>query len=66
MKAITAVDMFRLERRDGTTLVREEELWDGLVARVLRTSLQRTLDRSLETGLRHLKAEAERRMGEPA
>jgi hypothetical protein len=63
---ITAVDVFRLERRDGTTLVREEESWDGLVARVLRRSLQRTLDRSLESGLRHLKAESERRISEPA
>ena len=63
---ITAVDVFRLERRDGTTLVREEESWDGLVARVLRRSLQRTLDRSLESGLRHLKAESERRISQPA
>jgi hypothetical protein len=60
---ITAVDVFR---RDSTTLAREEEeSWDGLVARALRKPLQRTLDRSLENGLRHLKAESERRLSEP-
>jgi hypothetical protein len=49
-----------LQPRDGRTVVREEEAWDGLVARLFRRSLQKTLDRALESGLRHLKAEVER------
>jgi hypothetical protein len=58
---IRAIDVFQLDAHDGTTLVREQESWNGLVARLLRKPLQRTLDRSLENGLRHLKAAAEQR-----
>jgi hypothetical protein len=58
---IRAVDVFHLEAHDGTTLVREEESWAGLVASLFRKPLQRTLDRSLENGLRRLKAACEQR-----
>jgi hypothetical protein len=58
---IRAIDVFRLEARDGTTFVREEESWRGPVARMLRGSLQRTLDRSLREGVRALMDAAERR-----
>ena len=47
--------------QDGATFVRTEESFDGLVARLLRRSLRKTLDATLESGLRHLKIEAERR-----
>ena len=47
---IRAIDVFQLDAHDGTTLVREEESWNGLVARLFRRPLQRTLDRSLENG----------------
>lgn len=57
---IDAIHVFRLEPRDSTTLVRTEESYEGLIARALRGPLQRMLQRSLEAGLRHLKAEAER------
>ena len=57
---LKARDAFLLQARDGRTVVREEESWNGLVARFFRRSLQKTLDRSLESGLRHLKAEVER------
>jgi hypothetical protein len=56
---ISAVDVFHLDAHDGSTLVREEESWNGLVARLFRKRLQRTLDRSLENGLQSLKAAAE-------
>ena len=56
---IRAIDVFQLDAHDGTTLVREEESWKGLVPRLFRKPLQRTLDRSLENGLRNLKAAAE-------
>jgi uncharacterized protein YndB with AHSA1/START domain len=58
---IDAVHVWRLEPRDGTTLVRTEESFDGVVARLLRRPLRKTLTGALESGLRHLKAEAERR-----
>jgi hypothetical protein len=58
---LKAMHVFVLEARSGTTLVRTEESYDGLVAYVFRGRLQKTLDGALEAGLRHLKAEAERR-----
>jgi len=58
---IRAIDIFHLDARGGSTLVREQESWSGLVAHLLRKPLQRTLDRSLENGLCRLKAAAEQR-----
>jgi hypothetical protein len=58
---IKAIDVFRLEPRDGGTLVREEESWEGLVVRLAAKRLRRRLQSSIEGGLAHLKAEAERR-----
>ena len=57
---IRAVHVWHLEAQNGKTLVRTEESYDGLVARVLRRSLQKTLDTALTDGTRYLKAEAER------
>ena len=57
---IRAVHVWRLEARNGTTLARTEESYDGLVARVLRRSLQKTLDTALTDGASYLKAEAEK------
>jgi len=58
---IKAFHIWRLESRNGKTFVRTEESFDGLLARLLRGSLQKTLDKSLEEGLQHLRAEAARR-----
>jgi len=58
---INATHVYRLEGQNGKTFVRTEESYEGLVARVLRGSLQKTLDKALEQGLAHLKGEAERR-----
>lgn len=57
---IRAIHVWRLETQNGQTHVRTEESYDGLVARLLRRSLQKTLDKALEDGARYLKAEAER------
>jgi uncharacterized membrane protein len=57
---ISAIHVWRLEPRGGRTLVHTEESYEGLVARVLRRSLQKTLDAALKDGVRHLEAEAER------
>jgi uncharacterized protein YndB with AHSA1/START domain len=57
---IKAIHFWYFEGRNGKTFVRTEESYDGFVARLLRRSLQKTLDRALADGLRYLKAEAER------
>jgi hypothetical protein len=59
--SIKAMHVWRLEPREGGTHVETEETFSGLLARLMRASLQKTLDRSLEQGLEHLKREAERR-----
>ena len=56
-----AMHLYVLEPRNGGTLVRTAESYDGLMASVFRSRVQKTLDAALENGLRHLKAEAERR-----
>jgi hypothetical protein len=58
---IKAIDVFCLEPRDGGTLVKEEESWEGLVVRLFASRLRRTLQSSIESGLAQLKAEVERR-----
>jgi uncharacterized protein YndB with AHSA1/START domain len=58
---IKAQHEYTLDPQDGKTLVRTEESYDGLVSRLFRRPLQKTLDKALSDGLRHLKAEAERR-----
>jgi hypothetical protein len=57
---IKAIHVWRLEPKNGATLVRTEESYDGLVARLFRGSLQKTLDKALAGGAQYLKVEAER------
>ncbi len=63
---LNAIHVYALEARDVTTIVRTEESYDGLVALLFRSRLQKKLDHALESGLQHLKAEAERRTAHPA
>ena len=58
---VKAFHVWRLEPRDEVTLVRTEETFDGVVARLFRGRLYKTLTQGLENGLRYLKAESERR-----
>lgn len=58
---IKANHVYRLEPRGEATLVHTEESYEGVVARLLRGSLQKTLEKGLSDGLRYLKAETERR-----
>ena len=61
---IKAVHVFRLELKDGGgTLVRSEESWEGLIARLLKGHSRKTLDKAIKNVLSHLKTEAERRAG---
>jgi uncharacterized protein YndB with AHSA1/START domain len=57
---ISAIHVWRLEVRNGKTIARTEESYDGLVARMLRRSLQKTLDTALTDAATYLKAEAEK------
>ncbi|MFL5920085.1 MAG: SRPBCC family protein [Gaiellaceae bacterium] len=59
--SIKARHEWHLEPRGDGTSVETEESFSGLVARLFRRSLQKTLDKSLGEGLEHLKREAERR-----
>lgn len=57
---IRAVHVWRVRAVEERTLVRSEESWEGLLPSVLRGMLRRSLHQSLEAGVAHLKAEAER------
>jgi uncharacterized protein YndB with AHSA1/START domain len=58
---IDAIHVWRLEPRDGGTLVRTGESWQGLLVRLLRGPMRKSLQKAVDGGLGHLKAEAERR-----
>jgi hypothetical protein len=57
---IKAVHVYVLEPRGAKTVVKTTESYEGLVARLFRRQLTKTLDRALVDGLQHLKAELER------
>ena len=59
--SIKAVHEWRFEASNGGTRVETDESFSGLLARLFRGSLQKTLDRSTESGLEQLKRESERR-----
>ena len=60
---LRAHHVWHLEERNGKTHVRTTESFLGLLARILRRPLRKMLERSLGDGVRHLKAEVERRAG---
>jgi hypothetical protein len=61
---VTAIHVWRLQPRDGRTIVTTEESWEGITARLLHKWSQKTVDRAMRAGLVYLKAEAERRAGQ--
>jgi uncharacterized protein YndB with AHSA1/START domain len=58
---IKAVHVFRFQDRDGGTLARSEESWEGLLASLLKGYSRKSLDKAIRSVLSHLKVEAERR-----
>jgi uncharacterized protein YndB with AHSA1/START domain len=58
---LRARHVYNLGRRDDATIVTTTESFDGVAARLFRKRMQATLETSLDKGLDHLKAEAERR-----
>jgi hypothetical protein len=58
---IKAIHVYRLEPQGSNTIVKSAESWDGLIVRLFRGPMTKTLQKSTESGLRYLKTEAERR-----
>ena len=58
---IDAVHAWTIERIGPTTRLRTEESWAGLLPRLLRQTLQKSLQKSTDEGLPAIKSEAERR-----
>ena len=58
---LNAVHVYTLEPRAAATIVKTEESVEGLLARLFKRPLQKTMNKSIENGLNALKAEAERR-----
>jgi uncharacterized protein YndB with AHSA1/START domain len=58
---IRAVHVFRFEPKDGGTLARSDESWEGLIASLFKGYSRTTLDRGIRSILALLKTEAERR-----
>jgi uncharacterized protein YndB with AHSA1/START domain len=56
---IKAIHVHRLGQQDGKTIVRSEESWDGPLVRLLRRSMAKALQKAIDSGLSHLKIEAE-------
>jgi uncharacterized protein YndB with AHSA1/START domain len=60
---LRARHVYHLGRREDATIVTTTESFDGLAARLFRKRMQASLEKALDEGLIHLKAEAERRAG---
>lgn len=61
---IQAIHVWHLEQADGGTRVETEESWDGFPVRLLKGRMRKMLQEAIDSGLQHLKAEAERRAGD--
>lgn len=57
---IKAIHLFRLQPKDGGTLARSEESWEGLLATLLKGYSRKTMRREIHSFLSSLKAESER------
>ncbi|MPZ98199.1 MAG: polyketide cyclase [Dehalococcoidia bacterium] len=57
---IRAVHVYRLEPSGEGTHVTSEESWEGVLARLLPGMMRKSLQEAIDSGLRHLKREAER------
>lgn len=60
---ISALHVWRMEAQGRSTRAYTEESWDGVLPRLLRSSLRKTVSKALDDGLGALKHEAERRVG---
>lgn len=58
---IKAIHIWRIAKMDKKVLVKTEESWEGMLPRLLPKMMQKMLKKSIDSGLLHLKVEAERR-----
>ena len=63
---LSAIHVYRLHTGDGGTVIHTEESFEGWLARLLRAQMKKTLQNSLESGLRHLKTRVEGAARSPA
>jgi uncharacterized protein YndB with AHSA1/START domain len=63
MLGVRAIHVYRFEPRDGGTLARTDESWEGFLASTLKGYSRTILNRGIEKSLGALKREAERRRG---
>ena len=56
---MSAIHVYRLDMRNGGTIVHTEESFEGWLARLLRGQLKKTLQDALNTGLELLKTRVE-------
>ncbi len=57
---INAIHVWRIESKDGKTVVVTEESWEGALSRVMSGRMQTMLEESINSGLQYLKSESER------
>jgi hypothetical protein len=57
---IHAVHVWQIEPTDGGSEVRTEESWSGVLPRLLRSAMTRSLQTAIDRGLKALKAAAEK------
>ena len=56
---ISAVHVWHLEQTEHGTVVRTEESWDGLIAKILKGLSRKMLQKAIDSGLDYLKSAAE-------
>ncbi|MDD4650731.1 MAG: hypothetical protein PHQ34_00725 [Methanothrix sp.] len=59
---IKAIHIWQIVEMDKKALVKTEESWEGMLPRMLPNMMQKMLKKSIDSGLLHLKVEAERRI----
>ena len=60
---IRAIHVWEFKEKDGGTIVRTKESFEGLIVRLFRGLMKRMLDKTLSQGVTALKIEAESRHG---
>ncbi len=62
LMSINAVHVWKLSPRGSRTLLRTEESWDGILAKVFRKMLQTQLEETLSSWVGSIRSESERRV----
>lgn len=56
---IKAIHIWNIEQKNGSTIVKTKESWEGIPARLFKKSSQKSLKKAIESGLINLKKQAE-------